>query len=285
MAHKLVRADSDLELVVSWLADKNSPHTRQLYATTIRQFLSFTSLPLEQVRVEDLQQWGRSLELRGCRAHTIRVKLLCLKSLFSYACAVGYLDLNVAARLKPPQPKDTLSQKILSPQEIEALVRATTNERDRLLLALAYACGLRASELCGLTWKDLQPREGGGQALIYGKGSKSRVVLIPPGLWDQLLGLERSGRTEAVFYSYRHKPLERTRVHQIVKEAAERAGLNPEASCHWLRHAHATHSLAAGCDLSLLQQSLGHSSINTTQRYLSARPGQGSSQFLETELW
>ena len=285
MPPPLVRAGSDLELIVSWLADKNSRHTRTLYATAARQFLEFAALPLAQVRLEDIQQWVGSLALRGCSPYTIRVKILCLKSLFSFACDVGYLPLNLAARVKPPQPKDTLSQKILSPQEIERLIRATANERDRLLLSVAYACGLRASELCALTWKDLQPRELGGQALIYGKGSKSRVVLIPPGLWEQLLALERSEKTEAVFYSYRHKPLERTRLHQIVKAAARAAGVNPEASCHWLRHAHATHTLAAGCDLSLLQQSLGHSSINTTQRYLSARPGQGSSQFLATDLW
>jgi integrase/recombinase XerD len=282
---KTTRATSDEELLFSWLDDKNSPHTRRLYATTARQFLSFTSLPLEQVRLEDVQQWVRSLGMRGCSPHTIRVKVLCLKSLFSYACDVGYLDLNVAARIKPPKPKDTLSQKILSPTEIEQLIGATTNRRDGLMLSLAYACGLRVSELCALTWKDLQPRDEGGQALIYGKGSKSRVVLIPPGLWCQLLALPPSERTEAVFYSYRHKPLERTRIHKIVKEAAKRAGINPEASCHWLRHAHATHALASGCDLSLLQQSLGHSSINTTQRYLAARPGKGSSQFLDSNLW
>lgn len=282
---KTIRATTDSELVFSWLDDKNSPHTRRLYATTARQFFSFTSGPLEQVRLEDIQRWVRSLEVRGCSAYTIRVKVLCLKSLFNYGCDVGYLELNVAARVKPPKPKDTLSQKILDPSAIEQLIGATTNQRDRLMLSLAYACGLRVSELCALTWKDLQPRDSGGQALIYGKGSKSRVVLIPPGLWSALLTLPTSDRTEAVFYSYRHKPLERTRVHKIVKEAAQRAGINPEVSCHWLRHAHATHALASGCDLSLLQQSLGHSSINTTQRYLAARPGKGSSQFLETNLW
>ena len=282
---KTTRATTDEELLFSWLDDKNSPHTRRLYATTTRQFFSFTSLPLEQVRLEDIQRWVRSLEVRGCSSHTIRVKVLCLKSLFSYACDVGYLDLNVTARVKPPKPKDTLSQKILSPNEIEKLIGATTNQRDELMLALAYACGLRVSELCSLTWKDLQPRDEGGQALIYGKGSKSRVVLIPPGLWCQLLTLPKCDQTEMVFYSYRHKPLERTRIHKIVKEAARRAGINAEASCHWLRHAHATHALASGCDLSLLQQSLGHSSINTTQRYLAARPGKGSSQFLDSNLW
>ena len=223
---KTIRATTDSELVFSWLDDKNSPHTRRLYATTARQFFSFTSLPLEQVLLEDIQRWVRSLEVRGCSAYTIRVKVLCLKSLFNYACDVGYLELNVAARVKPPKPKDTLSQKILDPASIEQLIGATTNQRDRLMLSLAYACGLRVSELCALTWKDLQPRDSGGQALIYGKGSKSRVVLIPPGLWSALLTLPASDRTEAVFYSYRHKPLERTRVHKIVKEAAQRAGIN-----------------------------------------------------------
>jgi integrase/recombinase XerD len=285
MTAKLTRADCDREIILSWLSDKGSSHTRKLYTTTSRQFLEFVSLPLEQIRIEDIQQWKLSLELRNYSAHTIRVKILCIKSLFSYCFDVGYLSINAAAKVKPPKPKDTLSQKILDRPSIEKLIGATTSERDRALLSLAYACGLRASELCGLRWNDLQPRDHGGQALIYGKGQKSRIVLIPAGLWAFLMALPRSDRTDAVFYSYRHKPLERSMLHKIVKASASKAGVCPDASAHWLRHAHATHSLEAGCDLSLLQQSLGHSSIVTTQKYLAARPNRHSSEFLDTNLW
>ncbi len=149
-----------------------------------------------------------------------------------------------------------------------------------MLFSLIYACGLRVSEICALTWNDLTSRGDGGQALIYGKGQKSRIVLIPDGLWQKLNQLPRSEKTDAVFYSYRHKPLERTWIHKLLKKAALLAGVNPAASSHWLRHSHATHALEGGCDLHLLQQSLGHADLGTTQKYLHARPDQGSSQHL-----
>lgn len=283
----LTKATSDPDIITSWLFDKNSPHTRSLYHNTVQQFQSFTSQPLSHIKIEDIQLWINSLKLRNYSLHTIRVKVLCLKSLFSYCFDVGYLPFNVAARVKPPKPKETLSQKLLNVQAIEKLINATKTERDRLMLSLIYACGLRVTEVCRLTWHDLQARQKGGQALIYGKGDQSRVVLIPVGLWAKLTAFEkhRSPATDAVFYSYRHKPLERSRIHQIVKQAALDAGINPKTSTHWLRHAHATHSLENGCDLSLLQQSLGHSDITTTQRYLTARPDQSSSQYLQSSLW
>ncbi len=162
---------------------------------------------------------------------------------------------------------------------------ATAPGRDRLLFSLIYACGLRVSEICVLTWNDLTPRDDGGQALIYGKGQKSRIVLIPDGLWQKLNQLPRSDKTDAVFYSYRHKPLDRTWIHKLLKKAALLAGVNPAASSHWLRHSHATHALEGGCDLHLLQQSLGHADLGTTQKYLHARPDQGSSQHLSNNLW
>lgn len=285
MTSKLTRATNDSEIILSWLNDKGSSHTQTLYTTTIKQFLNLVDLPLSEVRIEDIQVWLNSLKLRGYSLSTIRVKVLCLKSLFSYCFDVGYLPDNTAARIKPPKPKDSLSQKILAKTDIKQLIEATTSERDALMLSLVYACGLRVSELCGLRWGDLQSRNQGGQALIYGKGFKSRIVLIPYGLWNKLIVLPRSSKTDAIFYSYRHKPLERTMVHKIVKAAAVAAGINPDTSTHWLRHGHATHSLESGCDLSLLQQSLGHSSITTTQRYLAARPNQHSSQFLDNSLW
>lgn len=284
---RITKATSDPEIINSWLSDKNSDHTRSLYNNTLRQFQSFTSQSLVNIKIEDLQLWINSLKLRGYSLHTIRVKVLCLKSLFSYCFDVGYLPLNVAARVKPPKPKETLSQKLLNQDAIEKLIKTTKTHRDLLMLSLIYACGLRVTEVCRLTWHDLQPRENGGQALIYGKGDRSRVVLIPVGLWAKLMAFEkhRSPHTDAVFYSYRHKPLDRSRIHQIVKQAANEAGINPQTSTHWLRHAHATHSLEGGCDISLLQQSLGHSDITTTQRYLTARPNQSSSQYLQSSLW
>ena len=284
---KIIRhtlAHEDSEIVISWLSDK-SKSSRVTYASAVKQFLTFTGKTLVDVRVEDIQQWVRSFELRNYSPYTIKVKICTIKSLLTYCYEVGYLPINVGKRVKPPNPKQGLSQRILDNHEVEKLIRATSPGRDRLLFSLIYACGLRVSEICALTWDDLTSRDDGGQALIYGKGQKSRIVLIPVGLWQKLNQLPRSDKTDAVFYSYRHKPLDRTWIHKLLKKAALKAGVNPAASSHWLRHSHATHALEGGCDLHLLQQSLGHADLGTTQKYLHARPDQGSSQHLSNNLW
>ena len=284
---KIIRqtnATIDSEIILSWLSDK-SKSSRITYAGAVKQFLTFTGKTLAEVRVEDIQQWVRSFELRNYSSYTIKVKVCTIKSLLTYCYEVGYLPINVGKRVKPPNPKQGLSQRILDSNEVEKLILATSPGRDRLLFSLIYACGLRVSEICALTWSDLRNRGNGGQALIYGKGQKSRIVLIPARLWQKLMKLPRSEKTDAVFYSYRHKPLDRTWVHKLLKKAAEKAEINPKASSHWLRHSHATHALEGGCDLHLLQQSLGHADLGTTQKYLHARPDQGSSQHLSSDLW
>lgn len=284
---KIIRqtnATIDSEIIVSWLSDK-SKSSRVTYASAVRQFLTFTGKILADMRVEDIQQWVRSFELRNYSPYTIKVKVCTIKSLLTYCYEVGYLPVNVGKRVKPPNPKQGLSQRILDSSEVSRLIKATAPGRDRLLFSLIYACGLRVSEICALTWSDLTPRDEGGQALIYGKGQKSRIVLVPDGLWQGLNQLPRSNKTDAVFYSYRHKPLDRTWIHKLLKKAALSAGVNPAASSHWLRHSHATHALEGGCDLHLLQQSLGHADLGTTQKYLHARPDRGSSQHLSNNLW
>ena len=284
---KIIRqtnATIDSEIIVSWLSDK-SQSSRITYASAVKQFLTFTGKALVELRVEDIQQWVRSFELRNYSQYTIKLKVCAIKSLLTYCYEVGYLPLNVGKRVKPPNPKQGLSQRILNSDEVEQLILATAPGRDRLLFSLIYACGLRVSEICALTWDDLTPRGDAGQALIYGKGQKSRIVLIPTGLWQKLMELPHSAQTNALFYSYRHQPLDRTWVHKLLKKAAVKAGVNPAASSHWLRHSHATHALEGGCDLHLLQQSLGHADLGTTQKYLHARPDQGSSQHLINDLW
>ena len=284
---KIIRqtnATEDSEIIVSWLSDK-SKSSRVTYASAVKQFLTFMGKTLAEVRVEDIQQWVRSFELRNYSPYTIKVKVCTIKSLLTYCYEVGYLPINVGKRVKPPNPKQGLSQRILDSHQVSQLISATAPGRDRLLFSLIYACGLRVSEICALTWNDLTSRDDGGQALIYGKGQKSRIVLIPDGLWQGLNQLPRSHKTDAVFHSYRHKPLDRTWVHKLLKKAALIAGVNPAASSHWLRHSHATHALEGGCDLHLLQQSLGHADLGTTQKYLHARPDRGSSQHLSNNLW
>ena len=100
-------------------------------------------------------------------------------------------------------------------------------------------------------------------------------------MWQDLLSLDAPANPDApVFRSRTGKALDRSRVLRIVQEAAKRAGVDGDVSPHWLRHAHATHSLERGAPIHLVQATLGHASIATTSRYLHARPSQSSAQFL-----
>ena len=156
-----------------------------------------------------------------------------------------------------------------------------TNKRNHALLRLLYTGALRIAELCALTWRDLAAREDAGQVTLFGKGGKTRAVLLTPGAWRAVSALRNgAGEGEPVFRSQKRGHLSAVQVHRIVKAAAQRAGLPPAVSAHWLRHAHASHALDRGAPISLVQGTLGHASVATTGRYLHARPNDSSARYL-----
>ncbi len=234
------------------------------------------------MKLEDLQLWERGLKARF-KPTTVANKVLVIKSLFSFGVKTGYLSLNVGSFLKTPKAKETIAERILDIKDVKGLIKyGVKNERDRLMLSLMYGCGLRVSEVIGLTWDDFKPHGDGGKATVFGKGSKTRVVLIPDKLWRAVKEFEKYHRVnQYVFISRNHNQMERSVVHRMIKRACKRAGIDERASAHWLRHSHASHSLEAGCNLRLLQQSLGHESVTTTERYLHISPDAGSSQFID----
>ena len=278
---RLTQANTDSEVIHFWLSRKRLA-TKTSYATVVRQFYSFTGdKGLAHVDLDDILLWIESLEWRRFSQHTINQRIAAIRSLFSFACKCGYLQFNVASRIKTSTPTSSLHERILEQEEVKALIEAAKNKRDRLLLTLLYTTGLRASEVCGLNWSGMKPRKNGGQASVVGKGGKARTVLISESLWEQLMSLERSPKTDAVFVSRTGRRLDRTMVHKIIKDCAARSGVNSHVSAHWLRHAHACHSLENGCDIDVLMRSLGHSSLTVTSKYLHARPNEGSSQFID----
>ena len=272
-------ATTDEKLITMWLHCK-SQTSQKTYTSTVKQFLAFVGKGLRELKLEDIQMWSSSLEMRYS-ATTVKNKVNAVKSLLSFGQKIGYLQFNVGSAVTTPNAKDSLSARILTHEDVVKLIEATSCQRDRIMLSVAYKCGLRRAELCGLTWSDLQPRGDSGQATVYGKGSKTRTVLIPRKLWNELMSLPRSGKTDAVFVSRNGGGIKHTRLHYIVKEASREAGISDKASSHWLRHSHATEAIERGCNLHLLQQSLGHSSLAVTSKYLHARPEQGSGLFFE----
>ena len=275
--NELTRATTDRDLVYVWLGDK-SLTTSVSYRSIVTGFFAFINKPLASVVIEDLQLWQRRLQLTD-KPSTVANKIRAIKSLFSYAVKIGYLETNIGSYIKCPRVKEKLAERILPEADCLKLIEAAQTDRDRALLCMMYACGLRVSEVCSLTWGDLQPSESGGKCSVFGKGSKTRVVLVPVALWELLMKLPRI--RNAVFVSRTGRALERTMVYKIVKQCAKRAGISEKASCHWLRHSHASHAIEGGCNLRLLQQSLGHSKLETTERYLHINPDSGSSQFIK----
>jgi integrase/recombinase XerD len=138
------------------------------------------------------------------------------------------------------------------------------------------------SEACGLKWCDALPRQEGGQITVFGKGGKTRTVLLKSKVWQQLLSIK--GEAKAADPLFRSRKgggsLDVSQVRRIVYAAAKKAGLEQKVSPHWMRHAHASHALDRSAPIHLVQATLGHASVSTTGRYLHARPTESSSFYL-----
>jgi integrase/recombinase XerD len=151
-----------------------------------------------------------------------------------------------------------------------------------VLLRLLYTAGLRVDEIAHLAWRDLRERGDAGQVTAYGKGGKTRVVLLPASVWHELLSIRDGAAPDAPIFASRTRGgfLTTTQVRRLVYAAAAAASLDERPSPHWLRHAHATHALERGAAIHLVQATLGHSSVATTGRYLHARPTDSSARYL-----
>lgn len=275
------QADSDEHLIEMWIAKHTSPHTRRNYRMQADRFRAFVSKPIRLVRIGDVQAFAASLE--ELAPATRATAIASVKSLLTFGQEVGFLQFNVGKAVKAPPIKNRLAERIMSEADVMRMVALADNLRDRAFLTLLYGGGLRISEACSLRWKDLAARDGGaGQATVFGKGGKTRAVLLSPNTWRTLVAQRgEAGPEDPVFRSRKKGACITTRqADRIVGAAAERAGLSPEISAHWLRHAHASHALDRGAPIHLVQATLGHASVATTGRYLHARPSESSARFL-----
>ena len=272
----------DARLVELWLSLKTSPHTRRAYAAEAARFLGFVSKPLAWVTLADLQAWAAHLEQGNLKPASRNRAVTALKSLLAFAQQTGYLPFNVGAAIKLRPHRDGLAQRILEESEVARLIEAAPEGRNRVLLKLLYVSGVRVSELCGLRWCDALARQPGGQITVFGKGGKTRTVLLKPRVWQQVLSIK--GESQAADPVFRSRKgggaLDVSQVRRVVYAAARKAGLEQKASPHWMRHAHASHALDRSAPIHLVQATLGHASVATTGRYLHARPTESSSFYL-----
>jgi integrase/recombinase XerD len=251
----------------------------------------------------DLLQFGRFLEARGAEAvgataidvgdflaelaegngrppsspATIHRKAACLRSFYRHLRREGLRESDPTASISGPRRGRRLP-KVLNRGEVSKLLSqpkgtAPTALRDRALLELMYACGLRASEAIGIEVADLDMEDAVLRA--RGKGSKERVVPVGRAALEATrIYLERGrpalvhqGIVAQLFVNFRGEPLTRQGLYKIVRRHAATAGLAERMSPHTLRHTFATHLLAGGCDLRSVQEMLGHADVATTQLY------------------
>lgn len=263
---------ADFDVLAIWLESK-ARTTQITYRAIIKQFFTFTGKELKDLTLEDITLWLKRLKLTY-KSSTQNNKIVTIKSLMTFCYKIGYLDKDLGIVLKAKPVKDDLNEKCLSLDEVRNVIKATEKMRDRLMLTLMFSLGLRVSEAINLKWSDILDNK----ITIFGKGSKTRVLIIGQDLLELLDTLPRNSKY--LFPNKSGDKLSRWSVHKIIKVSASLAGINPNISCHWLRHSHATEALKNGCDIYLLQRSLGHSNITTTQRYLSNNPHEGSSNFI-----
>ncbi len=272
-------ASNDDALINLWVKSSNSVHTRRARFEDARYLINNIIKPLNQITVGDLINLFDAIP--GSESSVAR-KVRHIKSLFTFAHTIGYIKFNVASVLKSPSVKQTLSERIISERDVHLLIDAEKNQRNKTILTLFYASGIRISELTSLCWKDFQDRGNGiYQITVYGKGGKTRSILLSETTGKLVQSLQKiKNPDEPIFVSAKGGHLDQSAVHRLVKAAAARAGISPEMSAHWLRHAHASHALDRGCPIHLVQSTLGHSSVATTGLYTHCRPSDGSSTYL-----
>jgi site-specific recombinase XerD len=273
------QASSDVQLLAIWLHGR-SPHTQRAYAADIARFTHRIGKPFAAITLADLQAFADSL---GHVAATSRYRTLsAVKSLLAFGHRTGYLPFDVGRVLRLPAIRSRLAERILCESDVHRLLSLEPKERNRAIVTLLYASGVRVSELCGLRWRDVQPNGEGCQITVFGKGSKTRAIQLPESVAKLIGKLRVEAREEDPVFQSRKRggALEPAAVFRIVRQAAARAGIELAVSPHWLRHSHASHALDHGAPIHLVQATLGHVSITTTGRYLHARPKDSSTRFL-----
>jgi integrase/recombinase XerD len=264
-----------------WMERGLSPNTLAAYQSDLRAFAGWLGRErgrgIEQAQRPDLLDYLMLLSRQGRKPRSSARLLSCLRQFYQHLLRQGALSEDPTARVEAPKLGRPLP-KTLTEAEVEALLAAPAvseprGYRDRAMLEVLYATGLRVSELVGLMPPQVSLTQG--VVRVVGKGSKER--LVPLGeeavswLRDYLAGPRRDllgGRlSDYLFPTARSDHITRQAFWLVIKRYAVEAGILKPLSPHTLRHAFATHLLNHGADLRVVQMLLGHSDLSTTQIY------------------
>jgi len=272
-----------------------SPYTVRNYSTDVRHFLGFLDLEevhsLEEVDQVVIRNYLGQLLSDGTVRASISRKMSALRSFFRFLNREGILRDDPLRRVSGPRTEKRLPS-FLTSEEIISLLNAPDTMtplglRDRAILELLYASGLRVSEIVSVNVRnlDLESR----QMRVWGKGSKERMVLMgePAALAVKRyldFGREKLLRevtTDALFLNRHGRRLAERGVQYLLKRYARQAGVSGKVHPHMLRHTFATHMLDGGADLRVVQDLLGHTSLASTQIYTHVTRSQMRSRYLE----
>lgn len=276
---------SNLELVDGfidhlWLEDGLSKNTLVSYRLDLAAFAEWAERSekkmLDQVQQADIQQY-LAVRFPQSKPRSISRLIATLRRYYRYAMRENRILLDPTLQIDSPKLPRSLP-KSLNEDEVESLLNApdinqSLGLRDRAMLELLYACGLRVSELVGLKVTEVSLQEG--VIRVTGKGSKTRLVPMGQEAVEWIARYLKEGRPEilqkrlsgSLFVTQRGEAMTRQAFWYLIKRYALLAGIHKPMSPHVLRHAFATHLLNHGADLRVVQMLLGHADISTTQIY------------------
>ncbi|MGC9467217.1 MAG: site-specific tyrosine recombinase XerD [Anaerolineae bacterium] len=259
-----------------------SPNTLAAYGRDLDQFLAFLeeteSSDIEELAPEELGTFVTSLQERGYKDSTVARKVAAVRAFLKFLHAEGLIEADLLDWLRQPKAEKRLPH-VLSRQQVDELLAAASKEtsalalRDRAILELLYATGMRASEIIGVRIGDIDL--GARLVRCFGKRRKERIVPLYEGAVRALQHYLEEGRPfllrdsaeRTLFLNNLGNPLTRQGLWLLVQHYAEAAALPAWVTPHTLRHTFATHLLEGGAELREVQQLLGHASITTTQIY------------------
>lgn len=258
------------------ISHSTSVHTRNAYLSDLIQSAQCNQVRLPDWQTEDIQKVLLTLTEQGKNPRSIARYLSALRQFFKFMRETELRSDNPLAQIKTPKQGRPLP-KDLSNQDVEALILAPDTStalglRDRAMLEVLYACGLRVSELIGLQTQMLNLEQG--FVRIKGKGNKERLVPLGEIAIEWLQKYMQEARsqlyknsTDALFLTQHGGVMTRQNFWYAIKRYATIAEIQQDLSPHVLRHAFATHLLNHGADLRVVQMLLGHSDLSTTQIY------------------
>ena len=242
-----------------------SERTQEAYLAAVAGLARFYRRSPDQITDEEVQAYLRHLIKDRKRAwSTCNIAVHGMRFFYHVTLKRDRTTFSIPAGRQP----STLPE-ILSREEVQRILTVTRTRKQRALLTTAYATGLRANELVHLKLTDLDAARGMIR-VEQGKGAKDRYTILSPHLLDELRAFWTVDRPRVWLFPARDglHPMDTSGVGKAYTEATQHAGIHKRGGVHTLRHAFATHLLEMGVDLVTIQRLLGHTSIQTTMRYL-----------------